>query len=101
MTQSDKDQAPCGQRRKLLGSMATLGLAAVAIVVTGGTARAQTQFDKGAVQYQETPKDGKSCSRCLQFVPAATPDQAATCRVVAGEVGPNSYCLAFTRRPNA
>ncbi len=102
MTQILKFQpAACGRRRALLGGIATLGVAALAMALPGGRARAQTHFEKSAVQYQDSPKDGKSCSRCLQFIPGAAPGPAATCRVVAGEVGPTGYCLAFTRRPNS
>lgn len=89
------------QRRALLEGMATLSAAALALAISGGTARAQTRFEKDAVQYQDTPKDGKSCGRCLQFIAAVAPAQAASCKVVAGAIGPNGYCLGFTRRPNA
>jgi hypothetical protein len=100
MTHTPKTQAAvCVLRRALLEGLATLSVAALA--PGGGTVRAQTHFDKTAVQYQDMPKDGKSCSRCLQFIPAAAPAQAPSCKVVAGEVGPNGYCLAFTRKPNS
>jgi len=41
------------------------------------------------VQYQQTPKDGQQCSLCVNWQPPNA------CKVVAGTINPNGWCVAF------
>ncbi len=68
------------------------GLSGIVVAVTGVAARAaaQQKIAQSAVQYQATPKDGKECDMCLQFV---APN---SCKVVDGTINPKGYCVAFT-----
>ncbi|MGH7415449.1 MAG: high-potential iron-sulfur protein, partial [Candidatus Rokuibacteriota bacterium] len=54
---------------------------------------AQQKAAKKLVKYQETPKEGKTCDRCLQFVP---PD---ACKLVAGKINPKGWCQLFAPKP--
>ena len=56
-------------------------------------ADAQQKATKQQVQYQETPKKGQDCEKCLQFTP---PDG---CKLVGGKINPKGWCLLFAPKP--
>jgi membrane protease subunit (stomatin/prohibitin family) len=69
-----------------------LGLIAGAAAVAGaaGTARAQDQkIAKNLVQYQEQPKDGAECDKCVNWV---APNG---CKIVEGTINPKGWCVAY------
>jgi hypothetical protein len=45
------------------------------------------------VKYQDQPKGEQSCANCLNFLP-----ESSTCRVVAGQVSPQGWCVIWTRK---
>jgi len=51
---------------------------------------------KSSMMYQDKPHANQRCSGCVQFVPGSSPDANGTCRVVAGSISPNGWCVAFT-----
>jgi hypothetical protein len=64
-------------------------------MVTATMARADDLQTKESVSYQTTPSDGMHCSQCKNFIPGAA-GADGTCKVVAGDISPNGYCLAFS-----
>jgi hypothetical protein len=69
------------------------GLAAVAggLAATAATraAVAQEKIAQNVVQYQETPKDGAECDKCVNF------QAPNACTIVAGTINPKGWCVAF------
>ena len=70
------------------------GLTVLAGGLIATTARAQTdegsKVEKSVVQYQYHPNaDGSHCGICANFI---APE---SCKVVAGKIDPNGYCIAF------
>jgi hypothetical protein len=66
------------------------GLSAFAAgLAAASSAQAQDKLAQNLVQYQGTPKDGHMCINCAQFV---APN---ACKVVAGEIKPQGWCVAF------
>ncbi len=67
------------------------GFGIVAATATlAGTARAQdTKIGKALVQYQETPKDGAECDKCVNWV---APN---SCKIVEGQINPKGWCVAY------
>ncbi len=65
--------------------------AAPLLALTGG--QAQAKIAQKGVQYQATPKDGKQCDGCLQFV---APN---SCKVVDGDIAPTGWCLLWVKKP--
>ena len=71
-----------------------VGMAAVA-AVGGAIMPKSTQADDSSkvaqslVQYQQAPKDGNKCSLCVNWV---APN---SCKVVAGTINPDGWCVAF------
>jgi len=73
-------------RRDMLrtGAMVVAGVAAAA------SARAQDEkIAQELVQYQDSPKDGQQCNKCAQWV------EPNACKIVAGIIHPNGYCVAY------
>ena len=66
-----------------------LGLvAAGAAAIT--SARAQDQkIAQALVQYQEMPKDGAECDKCVNWV---APN---ACKIVEGQINPKGWCVAY------
>ena len=77
-------------KRNSLRSIACAGLGVLAAGATGTRARAQdAKAAKDAVQYQDAPKDGQECDKCVNWV---APN---ACKIVEGQINPKGYCIAF------
>ncbi len=69
-----------------------LGLLAVGAAVTAGARTASAQDQKIAqnlVQYQEMPKDGAECDKCVNWV------DPNACKIVEGKINPKGWCVAY------
>jgi hypothetical protein len=76
-------------RRDALKNIAVVvGAVASTTVMGAGVADAGT-MPKAAMQYQDTPKGKAQCSICAQFI------APHSCKVVAGNISPNGWCIAF------
>jgi hypothetical protein len=51
---------------------------------------------KDSVSYQTTPYQNMQCSGCKSFIPGASANAAGSCKVVAGDISPTAYCVAFS-----
>ncbi len=77
----------------MLGSIA---LVPIAIHSLSGKAGSAT---KGMLHYQDSPKDGHSCSGCSSFRPPAAADaETGTCKVLEGPISPHGWCMAYSPR---
>ncbi|MDP9096976.1 MAG: high-potential iron-sulfur protein [Pseudomonadota bacterium] len=73
-------------RRAALRGLVGVGIAAVA----ARTAVAQDQkLPQATVQYQDMPKDGNECDKCVNWV---APNQ---CTIVTGNISPKGWCVAY------
>jgi hypothetical protein len=73
-------------------------------VLAGGLATTPARADdpdagkmsKSVVQYKYHPRsDGAHCAICANFLPPES------CKVVAGKIDPNGYCMAFAKKKTA
>jgi hypothetical protein len=78
-------------RIAVLAAAAPLGIAAVDPAQAAKAAKAQ-------MQYRDKPKGNQKCSNCLQFIPGKTAKANGTCKVVAGSISPNGWCLAYVHK---
>ena len=77
-------------RRAALRQLAGLGAGVAAVALTPRRAEAQDQkLPQATVQYQEQPKDGAECDKCVNWV---APNQ---CKIVAGNINPKGWCVAY------
>ena len=78
------------ERRACLRGLLGAGLGVVAAYAAPGSASAQDQkLAKKLVQYQDMPKQGQECDKCVNWV---APNQ---CKIVAGDINPKGWCVAF------
>lgn len=85
-------------RRQLLvrSGIAVASLTLVPLVAWQRRASAGTA-SREDFHYQLQPRDGMRCADCAAFVPAATGGEGS-CRVVAGPISPDGWCMAFSKR---
>lgn len=93
---------PLISRRALLRHIALAAGAAVSLPLwagpaSTGTGAAETfgTASKSAVQYQNHPKGTSACANCANFIPGKTPREVGHCTIVAGEISPKAWCLAY------
>jgi len=99
MSKSDKPRqsgADLSRRSMLKGAAAALaGIAVVPALLTSTQAEAGAKAPKSAMQYRDKPNGTKECSTCVQYIPGKSAKANGTCRVVAGSISPQGWCLAW------
>ena len=85
-------------RKKLSRRNLLKGVALLAGAAALRPARAQGKVAQAAMKYQDHPKGDAECSNCLQFIPGKTPTAMGSCKVVAGEISPKGWCLAYVKK---
>lgn len=89
-------------RRALLRHLAVATGAAASLPLLGWPmpTRADTALPSGtatksALQYQDRPKGISACANCANFIPGKDPDADGRCIIVAGDISPRGWCLAY------
>lgn len=77
------------------GAAACLPLRGWAASVAGEPSAKPGTAAKSAVQYQDHPKGTSSCANCANFIPARTAGAPGHCTIVAGDISPRGWCLAY------
>lgn len=80
------------RRSALKGVVLLTGATLAAGMVASTRALAQQKVSKQAMKYQDKPNGDQKCSNCAQFEPPKG------CKVVEGDVSPNGYCIAWTKK---
>ena len=75
------------RRTVLIGAAGALPL--LALAATGAKA---AKLSQTAARYQNSPKDGKTCSGCNLFVPPNA------CKSVDGTISPNGWCALWVKK---
>jgi hypothetical protein len=91
---------PRMSRRSLIRRLAVATGAAVSLPLVGwpSTTRAQVAAgtaSKSALQYQDHPKGTSACANCANFLPGNDAQSAGKCTIVAGDISPKAWCLAY------
>jgi hypothetical protein len=76
-------------RRGALHAGLAVGVGAIATASASAPAHAQAKIAQSMVKYQDHPNNGNYCGICAQFEPPNA------CKVVAGVIDPNGWCIAF------
>ena len=66
-----------------------LGVAAGATLAASAAQAQDEKIAQELVQYQDQPKDGQQCNKCAQYV------DPNACKIVAGKISPQGYCVAY------
>ena len=76
-------------RRAALRGLVGAGIGVAALAAGTRPAAAQEKLAQNIVQYQDQPKDGNECDKCVNWV---APNQ---CTIVAGNISPKGWCVAY------
>ncbi len=83
-----------GLRRRTVISF-PLGVIGVALTTSNAEAGS---VNKGSMHYQDSPKGGARCADCAAYiVPTAEHPDAPGCKLVAGPISANGWCIAFSK----
>jgi len=82
--------------KRSLAATAMTGATAMALLQSQAQAAGKTP--KAAMQYQDTPKNGEKCTTCALWVPPEGDAKMGACQVVAGEIDPNGWCVAYAAK---
>ena len=66
-----------------------LGVAAGTALAASAAWAQDEKIAQELVQYQNQPKDGQQCNKCAQWV------DPNACKIVAGQISPQGYCVAY------
>jgi hypothetical protein len=92
------DPHEASRRRLLRQAAAALPvLVALPLLARGGAARAATA-SKEDFHYQDHPNEGKHCANCVAFVAPPAGQAIGSCKIVAGPISPDGWCMAFTSK---
>lgn len=69
-----------------------LGRSSPARAATAGTA------SKSALQYQDKPQGNSACANCANFLTGESADAPGRCTIVAGDISPQGWCLAYAAK---
>ncbi|WP_211450684.1 high-potential iron-sulfur protein [Collimonas antrihumi] len=87
------------RRSMLRRSSAVLGAIILTPLVTPSQPVKAGSMTKGMLHYQDSPKEGKMCADCAAYTPPPAPEAGTgTCKIVAGQVNPQGWCMAYSHR---
>ncbi len=81
-------------RKDALGKLVVLP--ALAGMIATMTSVAQAKGSKSQFKYQDKPNGNQKCSECSLFVSAKSGSDAASCKVVEGDISPSGWCTAYS-----
>lgn len=79
-------------------ALKALVLPALAVAIGGTTAIADAKASKAALKYQTHPNGGAKCETCKLFIRGKNTASMGTCKVVAGPISPQGWCVAYTKK---
>ncbi len=85
-------------RKSVLINLLTLPVAVAAASAAAAPALADSKSPQNAVQYQDKPKGAAKCSGCKFFQPGKTATAKGACKVVAGAISPNGWCVVYSAK---
>lgn len=85
-------------RRRLFRQGAIIAsAAALGGLMLKSTAEAQTgTVPKATAKYQDTPHGTQKCDGCLQYIPGKSASASGQCKIVAGSISPDGWCMYFS-----
>ena len=51
---------------------------------------------KATAKYQDKPHGTQKCAGCALFIPGKTASASGKCKIVAGSISPNGWCMYFS-----
>ncbi len=85
-------------RIDLIKTLAALPAAAAVLAATSTVAEAAATGSKTQFKYVDHPNGSKKCSNCSLYIANKNSKKNGTCKVVAGSISPNGYCIAWSAK---
>jgi hypothetical protein len=85
-------------RRKIIIAAAAAA-ASLPLLAETSSAKAAGTTPQTAVKYQNHPNGANHCGKCNYFLPGASATGPGQCKVVAGSISPNGWCMLFAPKP--
>jgi len=92
-----QDESKKFSRADVLAKLAMAPLAIGAFAALSAESEAASKTAKSAVQYVTHPVGGKQCSTCRFYI-AAKGKGNGQGQIVAGDIAPNAYCVAYAAK---
>lgn len=83
-------------RRRMLRQLVVTAGAIGCLPFAAHTASAAGKKEKSVMQYQDHPRGKSACENCGYFIPSDDSNAPGHCTVVAGDISPHGWCLAYT-----
>jgi hypothetical protein len=94
------DRHPGRPSRRRVLQCAAAALAAIPLAAAGSALAAESaKASQASMKYQDHPNGKQHCDGCMQFIPGSSPKANGTCKVVAGKISPQGWCIAFAPKP--
>jgi hypothetical protein len=87
---------PATRRALLVGAVTLAGLP---VLGQARQARAAGALPKVNAKYQDHPNGAYKCDTCTYWVAGPKADATGSCKVVAGPIAPDAWCILFAPRP--
>jgi len=84
-------------RTDFIKQIVVLPAAAAAIAASAAAADA-AKSSQAQLKYQNHPMGAKKCSGCSLYIAGKNPKANGQCKVVAGSISPNGYCIAYQKK---
>jgi hypothetical protein len=85
-------------RRRILLRVAALPMLAVLPLLPKDAAARAGSGAKADFHYQDHPNEGSRCANCAAFIPPNKDGEPGQCRILAGPISPNGWCMAFSEK---
>ena len=79
-------------------ALKALVLPALAAAIGGTMTIAEAKSSKAQLKYQDHPHGNQKCAGCKLFIPGKSAKAMGQCKVVAGSISPNGWCVAYTKK---
>ena len=95
---SDENSGKLSRRALLKGLVFVATGASLGPALLSTEALASSKVSKKAMQYREKPNGDHQCSNCTHFIPGSSPSAMGKCQVVAGNISPHGWCIAWAAK---
>lgn len=91
---SDEQRNPSRREVFKTGVLVAAGAVATCSILATEQAHA-APVPKATAMYQDKPHGKQICSGCIHFIPGSSATANGTCKVVAGSISPNGWCVLY------
>lgn len=92
------NETPKSASRRTVLISAAAAAAGLPLLAAAGSASAEGTTPQASVKYQPKPSGAYHCSLCNYYLPGASATAPGKCKVVAGQISPQGWCVLFAAK---